>query len=572
MRQFDLVIRGGTVSDGWGGELFEADVGITGDRIAAVGPNLAAGAEEIDARGRLVTPGFIDVHAHYDGQASWASRLEPSTRHGATTVVTGNCGVGFAPCRAADRDALVKLMEGVEDIPGTALHEGLPWNWESFPDYLEALDTIPHDADIATLVPHGALRVFVMGERGLAREKATPADIARMRDLMQQAISAGAIGMGTSRTIIHRTIDGALTPMYGAAYEELIGICSGFEGRAMFQLVSDWDEEAAEFELLRAAVRAGAASASYSLLQWEHRSDQWRNLIARTDAANADGIPVWGQTLSRPMGGLIGLDATFHPFILKPSYQKIAHLPLKARVQAMREPELRRRLLTEQDVGGHMIMPHFRAHATDRIFVMGEFPNYAPTRAESVAAGAEAAGVDVLEWFYDKMLEDGGRMMFFMPVANFLGASIDPIGEMLTNPHVVSALGDGGAHVGSICDASSSTFLLGYWARDRRLLSLPQAVAKLSGAGAELTGLADRGRLAPGLKADINVIDLDRLAARRPVIVHDLPAGGKRLTQEARGYEATILSGQIVARDDEPTDALPGRVVRGRQSAPRVRA
>lgn len=566
MAEFDVVIRNGTLADGTGGALRDGDVGLVGDRIAAIGPGLGRGREEIDAKGCIVTPGFVDVHTHYDGQATWDSRLEPSTRHGVTTAVTGNCGVGFAPCRPQDRDALIRLMEGVEDIPGAALHEGLQWDWESFPDYLDALARRPRDCDVAAMAPHGALRVFAMGARGIAREPATEDDIALMRALLRDALDAGAIGLGTSRTIAHRTADGDFTPMYGALRSELAGVTQALNGRGVFQMVSDFVQEEDEFGILEDAARNGAAAASFSLLQADPAPDKWRSLLDRTERAAAQGLPVRAQVIARPVGVLMGLEASMHPFSNTAAWREIAALPLAQKVARMRDPDFRARLLSDEKSGRHQLLVYFR-DAWSKLFPLGDPPDYAPGPERSIAAIARARGRAPDEVAYDLLLEQDGRAFIYLPLFNYTRGDLGVVEQMLAHPLAVPGLGDGGAHVGAICDGSATTYLLMHWARDRGDIPLQTAVEMLTRRSAALVGLHDRGVLAPGKKADLNVIDLDALAIAAPRIAYDLPAGGRRLTQGARGYRATILSGVVAARDDAPTGALPGRLVRGRQAA-----
>jgi N-acyl-D-aspartate/D-glutamate deacylase len=566
MPAFDLVIRNGALVDGTGGDVQAADVGVIGDRIAAIGPGLGRGREEIDAKGCIVTPGFVDVHTHYDGQATWDSRLEPSTRHGVTTAVTGNCGVGFAPCRPQDRDALIRLMEGVEDIPGAALHEGLQWDWESFPDYLDALARRPRDCDVAAMAPHGALRVFAMGARGIAREPATEDDIALMRALLSEALDAGAIGLGTSRTIAHRTADGDFTPMYGALRSELAGVTQALNGRGVFQMVSDFVQEEDEFGILEDAARNGASAASFSLLQADPAPDKWRSLLDRTERAAAQGLPVRAQVISRPVGVLMGLEASMHPFSNTAAWREIAALPLAEKVARMRDPAFRTRLLNDEKSGRHQLLVYFR-DAWSKFFPLGDPPDYAPGPERSIAAMARAQGRAPEEVAYDLMLQDDGRAFIYLPLFNYTRGDLSVVETMLSHPLTVPGLGDGGAHVGAICDGSATTYLLMHWVRDRGDIPLQAAVEMLTRRSAALVGLHDRGVIAPGRKADLNVIDLDALAIAAPRIAYDLPAGGRRLTQGARGYRATVLSGAIVSRDDAPTGALSGRLVRGRQAA-----
>ncbi|HVJ52931.1 MAG TPA: amidohydrolase family protein [Aliidongia sp.] len=572
--QHDLVIRNGTIADGTGRALFEADIAISDGKIAAIGRVAGGGREEIDARAKLVTPGFVDIHTHYDGQATWDQRLAPSSWHGVTTAVMGNCGVGFAPVRVADRDRLVELMEGVEDIPGAALHEGLGWDWESFGDYLDALDRQPHDIDFAAQLPHGALRVYVMGERGARLEAATPEDIAEMRHLSAEAMRAGAIGFSTSRTLNHRTVKGDPTPSLRATEAELTGIALGLKdvGKGVIELISDFDtpDLATEFAMIRRIMHGSGRPLSLSLAQ-RHRDPQgYRSILGLIEDAAAEGLSIKAQVAPRPIGLLLGLQASQNPFTGLPSFGAIAHEPLERKLAIMRDPEFRARLLAEVPVpemaGRSRMLMGF-----ERMFPLGEEPDYEPPKASSVAAIARARGVAPAEAAYDLLLEDEGRGFLFTPFANYAEFSLDACRDMMDHPHSVMGLGDGGAHVGLISDASYPTYLLTHWGRDRAhgRFDLAWLVKRQTADTARVVGLRDRGTIEPGMKADINIIDFDRLRLERPVMKFDLPAGGKRLLQRAQGYSATIVSGVPVYRDGDATGALPGRLVRGPQEAAR---
>ena len=571
---YDLVIRGGTIIDGSGGEPLAADLGISAGRITAIGANLAAGTEEIDATGRIVTPGFVDVHTHYDGQAIWSQRLNPSSSHGVTTVVMGNCGVGFAPCRASDRDMLINVMEGVEDIPGVVMAEGLPWNWESFPEYLDALDAGVRDIDVAAYLPHSPLRVFAMGARGADREPATVDDMALMRRLTSEAMAAGALGFATSRLSIHKTADGGSIPSYDADVAELTAICAGMAdaGTGTLQIVLDafrgWDKE---FPIIEALTASSGRPATFTLASGNDGPPRWRTVLdqmAAANAANGGSAAITAQVMPRPIGLIAGLELSVHPFILCPSYAGIAALPLAERIAAMREPAMRAALLSEQPDAGHPF--NSLARNWKWMFPLNDPPNYAPPASASIAAQAAARGVSPETIVYDRLLETDGKALFLAALGNYENGSLDSAREMLTHPDCIPALGDGGAHYGAICDASYSTFLLAHWCRDAGAdqISISAAVHMLTQKAARTVGLNDRGLLRLGYKADINVIDMARLAIDLPTIVHDLPAGGRRLDQTARGYDATIVSGRIIRRHDAPTDALPGRLVRGAQSVP----
>ena len=568
MSEFDLVVRGGTVVDGTNGALRDADVGVKDGRIAAVGKGLKAGAEEIDAKGLIVTPGFVDVHSHYDGQAVWDDRMQPSTQHGATTVVMGNCGVGFAPCRPTDHDALISLMEGVEDIPGAVMAEGLKWNWETFAQYLDAVAARPRDADVAAFVPHGPVRVYVMGERAIAREAATDDDIARMRTIVEDGLRAGAVGFSTSRTLAHRTAAGDFTPTYRAAHHELRGVGAALKASpgAAFQMITDWEDLDAEFAALADIVKGAGGKGTFTLLQNDTQPEMWRDVVAHLEAANANGADITAQAIARPIGVLMGLDASMHTFRYRPTYKALTHLPLAEKVARMRNPEVKRQILSEEDEDAHLFI-RFLGSRLDRFFALGAVPDYLPALTDCISARAQRAGRDPFDFLYDMLLEDEGRALIYVPLTNFTDPSGEVIRQMIAHPQTVPALGDGGAHVGTICDASVSTFLLMEWVRKRKEMSLEEAVHRLTKKPATMFRLNDRGVIAPGMKADLNVIDLDNLAISAPRMSYDLPAGGKRLLQGARGYRATVLSGNVTYRDGVATSALPGKLVRGAQVA-----
>jgi len=569
---YDLVIRGGLVADGGGGEPFTADVAVRGGRIAAVGPALARGAEEVDATGKLVTPGFVDIHTHYDGQAIWSRRLDPSASHGVTTVVLGNCGVGFAPCRAEDRGLLIKVMEGVEDIPGAVMAEGLTWDWETFPEYLEALEARPRDIDVAAFLPHSPLRVYVMGERGAVGAPATAEDLARMRELARQAVEAGALGAASSRMFAHRTASGAPIPSYAAAAEELKAIACGVAdaGSGVLQVVPDiphldWEDE---IDRLVEVAAVSGRPLTFSMGTPNGGEPVWRKALAKVEAAAARGARLIPQILPRPVGLIAGLELSVNPFRLCPSYAALADLAPAARTAQMRRPEVRARLVAEQPDPGHPLVVQGRMW--DWMFPLADPPDYAPPLERSVAAQARARGVSPAEVAYDLLLENDGKGMLYITLGNYHDGRLDALHELLERPDTVLGLGDGGAHYSAICDASYPTFFLTYWARDRRgpRLSVGRAVQALARRPAEAVGLRDRGLLRPGYKADINVIDHARLQLHAPQVRYDLPAGGRRLDQAATGYEATIVSGRVIRRQDLPTEAYPGRLVRGAQASP----
>ncbi|WP_207536874.1 N-acyl-D-amino-acid deacylase family protein [Sabulicella rubraurantiaca] len=558
-----LVIRGGTLVDGTGAPPYDADIALSGDRIAAIGRNLSIprGVEVIEAKGRLVTPGFVDIHTHYDAQATWTSKILSSSLHGVTTALLGNCGVGFAPCRPEHRDMLVALMEGVEDLPEVVLTEGLPWNWESFPDYLDALDSRPYDMDIAAQVPHAALRVHVMGRRGFEREPATEADRAEMARLAREGIAAGALGFSTSRAIAHKTLAGEPTPTLGAAEIELAEIGRALGG-GWLQVISDFDDPAEEeWERLTRVVRLAGRPMTFSLLQRESRPDFWRWLLDRVSEANAEGIRVTGQVMGRPVGLMFGWELSQHPFLTRAGYREVAHLPIDQRVAALRDPARRARILAEQTED-----PALRSRLNNYARIYRLTPDYEPPPEASVLETARREGRDPEDLCYDWMLEEDGRAILNRPLLNYADGNLDAIREMVTHPHTLLGLGDGGAHVGYICDASAPTHLLTHWVRDRARggrLPVEFAVKRLSADNAHAIGLRDRGFLKSGLKADLNIIDFETLSLHRPEMRYDLPAGGKRLVQGATGYDATIVSGAVTRRHGEETGALSGKLVRG---------
>jgi N-acyl-D-aspartate/D-glutamate deacylase len=576
----DVLIRAGRVVDGTGAPARDADVAIADGRIVAIGTNLGTAKTTIDAGGALVTPGFVDIHTHYDGQASWDEAMMPSSIHGATTVVMGSCGVGFAPCRAADRDKLVALMEGVEDIPGSALAEGLRWDWESFEEYMASLDRQPHAIDLACMVPHDAVRVFVMGERALAGETATEADAQAMGALVREAIDRGAAGFSTGRTDNHRSRDGRATPAAEAGVAELRAIAHALTGskRGVLQAVSDFDMFVShdrfdpEFDLLEEMARVSGRPLSISLLQRLGASEQWKRILGRIEQANAKGVVVRAQSATRGIGVLLGLTATFHPFIGFPSYRAISHLPLPERVRAMRTPEVRQKMLAEKSekiAGDGSAVPPLADQLLGNLdfvamslFRLGEHPDYEPDRQSSIFGEAMRAAKPVLEVIYDALLEDEGRELLYFPIYNYGSGTLGEVGEMLRHPHAMLGLGDGGAHVGTICDASMSTYFLTHWVRDKGAFTIEDAIRKLTSEPAAWMGFTDRGRIEVGLRADLDVIDLPALSLERPRLLHDLPAGGRRFLQPAHGYRATLVRGQIVAQDGQVTSARPGRIAR----------
>ena len=564
MTEFDLVVRSGQLIDGTGAAPRTADVAVQGGKIVQVGQVAGRGSEEISADGAIVTPGFVDIHTHYDGQVTWANRLNPSSHHGVTTVVMGNCGVGFAPVRPNDHQMLIELMEGVEDIPGAILHEGLTWDWETFPEYMEVLAGRQFDMDVGAQIPHAALRVYVMGQRGADREPATPDEVAEMRRIVAEAVSAGALGVTTSRSLNHRTSRGAPTPSLKAEYDELLGLAVGLKdaGRGVFEMISDLDDLDEEFEFFRGMVAESGRPMSISLAQGLNECS-WRDVLGKIEQANADGLVMRGQVAPRPIGILMSLTSTINPFMTHAAYKEIAGLPVRERIQAMRDPARRAAILAGEP-NPRFVMPQ-KMDEGRKVWLLGETPDYEPSPETSMAALAAAAGRDVWDYIYDRLIENEGRNIFYSPFANYEDFNLDCCREMILHENTVMGLGDGGAHVSTICDASFITTLFTHWGRDRvrgERIDLPTLVKNQTRDTARAVGLYDRGVVQPGMKADLNVIDFDNLNQGAPVIVQDLPAGGSRFEQKTSGYLATLVSGQVTYRNGEATDALPGRLIR----------
>ena len=574
MTDFDLVIRGGTIIDGSGSDGFIGDVAVTGDKVVEVGTVSGTGKREIDATGRIVAPGFVDIHTHFDGQATWDSYLQPTSWHGVTTAVMGNCGVGFAPAIPADHQRLIQLMEGVEDIPGVALTEGLSWDWQTFPEFLDALERRPHDVDFATQVPHAALRVSAMGTRAASHEIATGEEVSMMAKLAAEAIEAGALGFSTSRTLNHKSSSGELTPSYRAGVDELVAIAKaiGETGTGVLQLVSDLPvKDQAELELVTKMLEASGRPMSLSLAQGGPNPNRYKVLLDFITEMNDRGHTLRGQAGARAIGIILGLECTLNPFMMNPVFKtEIAHLSVAEQAKKMADPEMKARILAAQTdekdpnvIGGGLI--DFYSH----MVYLADPPDYEPDlSSQSLENRAIAEGRTPEDIAYDIMVEDEGKGKLYAPLVNYGHGNLDAVREMLAHPHTVPGLSDGGAHVGTICDGSFPTTLLQYWARDRShdRLSLPFVIARQSRVTAETVGLLDRGLLQPGYKADINIIDMDELHLYRPTVQFDLPAGGRRLLQRADGYKHTFVSGVEVYHDGVATGELPGKLVRGAQS------
>ncbi len=560
----DLVIRSGTLIDGTGGPRRVADLAIDGENITAVGGEIAQGRREIDADGLLVTPGFVDIHTHYDGQATWDPYLTPSTFHGVTTVVFGNCGVGFAPVRKGAAPYLINLMEGVEDIPGTVLAEGVKFNWESFPDYLDALAAAPKVIDVGAQVPHAALRFYVMGERGA--DHATPPtddEISQMGELLEQALRAGALGFTTSRTIKHRAHDGRFTPGLSAREPELFGLAAAMKraGRGVIEVNSDFGP--GEFEILRAAAEVSGRPLSVLLIQVNNAPELWRETRAQIHAARRDGLAVNGQVGCRPIGVMMGLETTMHPFSTHPDWLAMNALkPAERLAQLRRDDGLRRRLVEHRPADEHTQRIAGTMH---RIYIVDDSYDYEPDPSLSLAARAEASRSSPWALALEAMMAREGKQLLVETFENYSEGNLENIREMLLDEATVMGISDGGAHVCTVCDASAPTFLLTHWARDRKRgvrLPLEFLVRKQTRDTALAYGLNDRGVLVPGYRADLNIIDFEKLGLRLHEVIYDLPAGGRRLMQRANGYRHTFVAGVETLRDDQHTGALPGRLLR----------
>ena len=563
-----VLVHGGLLVDGTGSEPREADVEIIDGRITRVGQITPGRHEMIDARGCIVTPGFVDIHTHYDGHVMWDTSLAPTSMHGVTSAVMGNCGVGFAPCNPEHREMLVELMEAIEDIPEAVLNAGLPWNWRSFPDYLEVLASKHFDIDVAAQVPHGALRVNVMGERAVRREVSTDEDRAEMQRLVREAVRAGAVGFSSSRIRAHKTRSGNFTPDYLAAEDELLAIAMGLklEGKGVLQFVTDISDQhepgVAEFNILRRLVQKSGRPLSLNITQREIDPDGWKRLMAMIGEANNQGISIKGQIMGRPIGLVLGFELTQNPFMAYPSFEALAKLPFADKVRRLADPAVRRSILAEQandpELGG-------RVAAFDRLFEVDDNPDYEPPTESSIAARARHSGIGAAAYAYDVLMKNGGHGLLYRPVLNYAAGNLDAVHQMLTDPNGVPGLSDGGAHCGMTCDSSITTFNLAYWTRDRKLgprLPLAKVVKGHTADTAALMGFKDRGLIAPGMKGDVNVIDYDRLRLYPVEVVYDMPAGGRRLVQRATGYKATLVSGVPIVRDDQHTGARPGRLVR----------
>lgn len=567
----DIVIRGGSILDGTGAEAFAGDIAIDGSRLSTIGGKVGPGKREIDANGLLVTPGWVDIHTHYDGQATWDPVLAPSSWHGVTTILFGNCGVGFAPVRKEHRSGLIDLMEAVEDIPGIALHEGLNWEWESFPDFLDALDRMPRTIDIGAQVPHHPLRVYVMGDRAINREAAASEDIEAMRRLTKAALEAGAFGFTTSRTYSHKTRTGEFVPGHFAEEAELFGIgrALGALGRGAFGMNSDFLDEAREFAWMTRLSKETGRPVWFLLTDRPTDPERWKRLMTGVHHARAQGASITAQVAGRPVGVILGHNTSMNPFTFRPAYRELDPLPAAERWARLRDPQMRAAILaeppSEAELNRQGQFIRFVATGWDRMFVMaGATPDYEPAPEKSIAAIAARANRPPQEVAYDYLTEGEDHFLFF-PVVGYVHGDHEQIRQLLVDPGTLLGLGDGGAHCGQIVDAGLPSYMLSHWARDRKRgpgLPLPQLVKMQTSEPADFFGFQDRGRLKPGLRADVNIIDFDRLRLHQPEIVHDLPAGGRRLVQRVDGYRATLVAGIPVFENGEDTGARPGRLVR----------
>jgi len=568
---YDLIIKNGTVYDGTGEKPFFADVAIKGNKIAAIGNLEESSKEVIDAKGKIVSPGFVDIHTHYDGQVTWDPYLRPSTYHGVTTVVMGNCGVGFSPCKPEERDWLISLMEGVEDIPGTALHEGINWQWESFPEYLDTLENKPLAIDVGTQIPHGAVRAYVMGQRGIDREEASQEEIEQMSQIVKEAIEAGAFGFSTSRTEKHKDSSGALTPSITAHKNELVSIAKslGEIKSGVLQGISDFYDFETEFDIFKEMSESSGRPMSITVEQMDQRPDWWHQLLNGIEKAQAEGINMYGQVPPRATGINMGLTVTLNPFTFYPSFYELSQKSLEEKVATMKDPAFKEKLLSEKPVSiGNPLVDEI-TQSFNKMFKLGEPANYEPEPESSFESIAKKQNISPQEVVYDCLLEKEGKALIYHPLFNYLPGNLDYVETMLNHPYSISGLGDAGAHCGAISDASFPTTLIQHWGRDRKRgkkIPLEKLISMQTHETSRLLGIKDRGVLKEGYKADINVIDFENLTLHEPEVVYDLPAGGRRLVQRASGYEYTIVSGQIAFKDGESTGVLNGRLIRNQVS------
>ena len=562
---FDIIIRNGSIIDGTGRDSYKADIAILGDKIVDIGVIKGASKKEINAKNLIITPGFIDIHTHYDGQAVWDNYLKPSSLHGVTTVIMGNCGVGFAPCKKDDREKLIELMEGVEDIPSPVMHEGLNWDWETFPEYLDALDKNNRDIDVCALIPHAALRVFVMGKRAINHERATEEDMIQMRKISADAIKSGAFGFSTSRTISHKSCDGEFTPTLRAHESELMAIAKGLKDAngGFMEIVSDWNEPSPEeeFAVLRKIAKSTNIPIVFTCNQRHDRTEYWKDLMRLAREAKYDNLSIRPVVAPRPIGILLGLNGSQNPFSGTPTYKKIAHLSLKERVNIMKSEKIRNNILDEDPIKDSKF-PLINRISYKQMYEFGTEGNYAPDKNESLAIRSIKEKITAQELAYNILIKDEGKAFIYSPLVNFASNNLDACEAMLIDKNAIMGLGDGGAHVGFILDAGFPTWLIDYWCNKKNKFSKEETIRRLTTDTAMAAGLHDRGKIKKGFKADINILDWKNVAAGHPYIVNDLPAGGKRLMQETTGFEYTIVSGNITYIKGKPTGNLPGTLVR----------
>jgi N-acyl-D-aspartate/D-glutamate deacylase len=564
LRDYDLIIRNGTLVDGTGEDSVLGDIAIKDGIIAAIGEVQGKAKTEIDAKNLIVSPGFVDIHTHYDGQAIWDSQLKPSSLHGVTTVVMGNCGVGFAPCKKEDRVKLVELMEGVEDIPAPVMHEGLDWQWETFKEYVEALETKKLDIDVCALLPHAALRVYVMGERAIKHEIANEKDMNIMRKLAKEAVEAGAFGFSTSRTISHKSLKGEFTPTLRAHENELTAIAMGLSdaGSGFMEIVSDWNEPdpETEFEVLKRIVKKSGRPVVFSCTQRHDRPDFWEDLMSMARQAQSEGLPIRPVVTPRPIGLLLGLNGSQNPFSGTDTYKSIAHLPLDERVKEMRKKDIKAKILSEDPIKGSTF-PLINRIGYAQMYRFGSPPNYNPKQEDSIESLAKKSGVTSAELAYEILMENVGNNFIYAPLVNYAEHTFDVCQKMLEDKNAIMGLGDGGAHVGFILDAGYPTWLISYWSVKKKVFSMEETIRRLTSDTASAAGLKDRGCLKVGLKADLNIIDWEKVGSSDPFMVQDLPAGGKRLMQKTHGYVATIVSGKVTYQNGNVTSERPGSIV-----------
>jgi len=565
---FDIIIKNGTIYDGTGQGSFVTDIFVKNELVVDIRKSNVNDKclEEIDANGLIVTPGFVDIHTHYDGQVTWDNYISPSSWHGVTTAIMGNCGVGFAPVHHFDHDRLVTLMEGVEDIPEVVLTEGLEWKWETFGEYLDYISKRSFDIDIGAQVPHGALRLYVMGQRGADREIANDEDIKLMSKLAAEAVSIGALGFTTSRTINHRTSEGDLVPQFTAAENELVGISKaiGKTNKGVMQLVTDLIGGRQEYLILEKMVIESNRPLSITVAQTDANNYEWEDLLGWIEDSANNGLPIKAQVCGRPVGLVLGLSVTLNPFSAHPSFKKISNLPLEEKIKIMQSPNFKKKLLSEKpSTSDGLILSILRNY--NNIYILDDPPNYEPLIEESLGFQAKKVDIEVDEFLYDYLLMEDGKKLLYYPIGNYMDSSLDAAKKMMESEHSLLGLGDGGAHCATICDASFTTHMLTFWGRDRvrgPKMDLSWIIKSHTRDNALAMGLNDRGLISKGMKADLNVIDFDNLTLHAPEVVNDLPAGGKRLIQNVDGYVATIMSGKVTYRNGMKTGELPGKLIR----------